>query len=50
MLQSTRVYVLSTFTEGCGITLLEAMASGCRIVATGVPAVREGFASGWVGH
>ncbi len=50
VLKSTRVYVLSTLKEGFGITLLEAMASGCRIVATDVPAVREVLDNGRLGQ
>lgn len=49
ILRSTKVYVLSTKEEGFGITLLEAMASGCRIVATDVPAVREVLSNGKYG-
>lgn len=50
ILASTKVYVLSTRSEGFGITLLEAMASGCEVVASDVPAVREVLSDGEFGE
>lgn len=42
LLQASKVFVLSTTTrEGFGTVLIEALASGCIIVATDVPACRE---------
>ena len=41
LLSTTRVFVLPTFYEGFGLSLLEAMASGHACVCYDVPAVRE---------
>lgn len=49
ILNNTKVYVLCTKREGFGITLLEALASGCEVVATDLPAVREVLANGVYG-
>ncbi len=35
------VFVLSSFFEGLPLVVLEALASGCRVVATALPGVRE---------
>ena len=40
-LERAKVYVLSTRKEGFGITLLEALAAGCRVICTDLPATRE---------
>tara|TARA_R110001592_G_scaffold363109_2_gene680467 strand:- start:162709 stop:163761 length:1053 start_codon:yes stop_codon:yes gene_type:complete len=46
VLAESDVYVLSTLREGFGITLLEAIASGCKIVCTDLPATREVLQNG----
>ena len=43
--QSASVFVLPSLTEGCSKSLLEAMASGLRCIAT--MAAAEGLAGGW---
>lgn len=45
-LERAKVYVLSTRKEGFGITLLEALAAGCRVVCTDLPATREVLEAG----
>jgi glycosyltransferase involved in cell wall biosynthesis len=45
----TKVYAFSTIREGFGTTLLEALAAGCSVVATDVPACREVLKDGKYG-
>lgn len=42
-MQKAHVFILSSFFEGLPLVLLEAMACGCRVIATEVPGVRELF-------
>ena len=42
-MQNAHVFILSSFFEGLPLVLLEAMACGCRVIATEVPGVRELF-------
>jgi glycosyltransferase involved in cell wall biosynthesis len=42
-MQKAHVFILSSFFEGVPLVLLEAMASGCRVIATELPGVRELF-------
>jgi glycosyltransferase involved in cell wall biosynthesis len=50
LLHESNVFVLSTTRqEGFGTVLLEALASGCQVVATDVPACREVLESGRYG-
>jgi glycosyltransferase involved in cell wall biosynthesis len=46
-MQNAHVFVLSSFFEGVPLVLLEAMACGCRVIATEVPGVRELFETGF---
>lgn len=46
-MQNAHVYILSSFFEGLPLALLEAMACGCRVIATEVPGVRELFETGF---
>ena len=39
--RQSHVFVLSSFFEGLPLVVLEALASGCRVVATDLPGVRE---------
>jgi glycosyltransferase involved in cell wall biosynthesis len=39
--RQAHVFVLSSFFEGLPLVVLEALASGCRVVATDLPGVRE---------
>lgn len=48
-LWKTRVYAFSTLHEGFGTSLLEALAAGCFVVATDVPACREVLQDGRYG-
>lgn len=43
LLQKTHIFVLPSFFEGLPLVLLEALASGCRLIATDLPGVREIF-------
>jgi len=43
-LRRGHLFVLPSFYEGLPLVLLEALASGCRLVATALPGVREIFA------
>lgn len=43
LLRKTDVFVLPSFFEGVPLVLLEALACGCRLVATDLPGVREVF-------
>lgn len=45
-LEKAKIYVLSTLKEGFGITLLEALGSGCRVVSTNLPATNEVLENG----
>jgi glycosyltransferase involved in cell wall biosynthesis len=42
-MQNAHVFILPSFFEGLPLVLLEAMACGCRVIATEVPGVRELF-------
>ncbi|MDX9788303.1 MAG: glycosyltransferase family 4 protein [Desulfobacterales bacterium] len=42
-MQKAHVFILSSFFEGLPLALLEAMACGCRVIATEVPGVQELF-------
>lgn len=44
LFRETDVFVLPSFFEGVPLVLLEALACGCRLVATDLPGVREVFA------
>ncbi len=44
LMRSSHIFVLPSFFEGLPLVLLEALACGCRIVATDLPGVRELFA------
>lgn len=46
-MQNAHVFILSSFFEGVPLVLLEAMACGCRVIATEVPGVRELFETGF---
>lgn len=35
------IFITSSFSEGFGLTILEAMASGCAVIASNIPAHRE---------
>ena len=51
LLSDSKVFVFSTTEEeGFGTVLLEALASGCKIIASDVPACREVLRSGKFGH
>jgi glycosyltransferase involved in cell wall biosynthesis len=39
--RQSHIFVLSSFFEGLPLVVLEALASGCRVVATDLPGVRE---------
>ena len=41
MMRESHIFVLPSLHEGLPLVLLEAIASGCRIVATGLPGVKE---------
>lgn len=41
LMRQSHLFVLPSLHEGLPLVLLEAIASGCRIVATGLPGVRE---------
>jgi glycosyltransferase involved in cell wall biosynthesis len=41
LMQKCHVFILPSFYEGLPLVLLEALASGCRIVATALPGCRE---------
>ncbi len=43
-MRRAHIFVLSSFYEGLPLVLLEALASGCRLVATALPGVQELFA------
>ena len=43
--RQSHIFVLSSFFEGLPLVVLEALASGCRVIATDLPGVRE-IASG----
>ena len=45
LMQQASVLVLPSFFEGVPLVLLEALACGCRLVATDLPGVREVFSS-----
>ncbi len=42
-MRKAHIFVLPSFFEGLPLVLLEALASGCRLVATALPGVREFF-------
>ncbi len=49
--KQAHIFVLPSLFEGLPLVLLEALACGCRLVATDLPGVREvlgGVAAGWV--
>ncbi len=46
LLRQTRVFVLPSYFEGLPLVLVEAAASGCRLVATALPGVMNELASG----
>lgn len=52
LLRQSELFVLPSFFEGVPLVLLEALACGCRLVATELPGVQELFAGvttrGWV--
>ncbi|WP_027360047.1 glycosyltransferase family 4 protein [Desulforegula conservatrix] len=41
MMRKAHVFVLPSFFEGLPLVIIEALASGCRIVATDLPGIRE---------
>jgi glycosyltransferase involved in cell wall biosynthesis len=41
LMQNAHVHVLPSFFEGLGLVVLEALAAGCRVVATDLPGIRE---------
>jgi len=41
LMKQSHLFVLPSFFEGLPLVLLEALASGCRLVATSLPGVRE---------
>jgi glycosyltransferase involved in cell wall biosynthesis len=41
LMQRCHVFILPSFYEGLPLVLLEALASGCRIITTGLPGCRE---------
>ncbi len=41
LLSALDIFVLPSYTEGCPTSLIEAMASGKAIVASGIPSIRE---------
>lgn len=47
VMRNAHVYILSSFFEGLPLALLEAMACGCRVIATEVPGVKELFETGF---
>lgn len=47
--RSSDVYLTSSYQEGFGLTLVEAMASGCAVVASDIPAHRERILDGTFG-
>lgn len=47
--KSSDVYLTSSYQEGFGLTLVEAMASGCAVVASDIPAHRERIPDGTFG-
>ena len=46
LMQSCHIFVLPSFYEGLPLVLLEALASGCRIITTDLPGCRELLAKG----
>ena len=46
LLRRSRVFVLPSFFEGLPLVLVEALASGCRLVSTDLPGVRDALAPG----
>lgn len=44
LMRSSHIFLLPSFFEGLPLVLLEALACGCRIIATDLPGVRELFA------
>lgn len=44
-MRRAHIFVLPSFFEGLPLVLLEALACGCRLVATDLPGVRELFAA-----
>jgi len=49
MMRKAHVFVLPSYFEGVPLVLIEALASGCRIVASDLPGIRE-LVSGVSGH
>ncbi|MFA6010712.1 MAG: glycosyltransferase family 4 protein [Desulfobacteraceae bacterium] len=50
IMRKSHIFVLPTYFEGLPLVIIEALASGCRIVATDLPGIREivsGLQSGW---
>lgn len=49
-MRKTHLFLLPSFFEGLPLVIIEALASGCRIVATALPGIRElvsGFSDDW---
>ena len=44
LMRTCAVFVLPSFYEGLGLVLVEALACGCRLVATALPGVQEQLA------
>jgi glycosyltransferase involved in cell wall biosynthesis len=49
MMRKAHVFILPSYFEGVPLVLIEALASGCRIVASDLPGIRE-LVSGIPGH
>jgi glycosyltransferase involved in cell wall biosynthesis len=41
IMQKSHIFILPSFYEGLPLVVLEALASGCRIIATDLPGIRE---------
>ena len=41
LMRKVHIFVLPSFSEGLPLVLMEALASGCRLIATSLPGIRE---------
>jgi glycosyltransferase involved in cell wall biosynthesis len=46
LMRNAHIFILPSFYEGFPLVLIEALASGCRLIATSLPAVKELFSTG----